>query len=227
LLRTFGKLHIRVSFFYPNAGKYGTKIQSSVPSKNIQKASFKVKNLPGIQPLLKCKKQLLGISLFYQLERILGVQVFFKFTNICNPFTQVAPNSLTGELVHFLVRKLTFFRIQFKSDLYCNTIMFFTHLFKFTKPDGLLFANYLAYVLRFVQRHTYFLVFLKKILQILYRVFKFRGVKILLSGKLNSLTRAQTKQIQVGRVPLQTINIPYIKTSAESFTRAGKIGINV
>lgn len=177
---------------------------------------------------MKCKKQLFGISLFYQLENILGVQIFFKFTNICNSFSGATLTSSVDKLITFLFRKFSFFRTQFiRSDLYYNSIIFFIHLFKFKKPDGLLLSNYLAYALRFIQRHTYFLIFLKKILQIVHRVFNLKGVKILVSGKLNNLTRAQSKQIQVGSVPLQTMDTPYVQESSESFTRLGKIGIKI
>lgn len=230
ILRTFGKLLVKVSFFYPSTPvlNYVTKAKLTHSSKNFRKVPFLVKNVPDIQPLMKCRKQLWGVYFFYKLEEILGVQVFFKFTNICNPFFKGSnQNALVLEATNILLTKLTFFRNHFKFNLYCLTINFCIHLFKFSKPDSLLFANYVSQVLRYVQRHTYFLVFLKKVLQVVHRIFKFRGIRILLTGKLNSLPRAQTKQIQIGSVPLQTIATPFTQASAVSFTRAGKIGVTL
>ena len=88
-------------------------------------------------------------------------------------------------------------------------------------------ANYISSVLPLIQKHTQFLMFIKSILQSVKKLFKFSGVKILLSGKLNGFSRAQSKQIQVGSVPLQSIKFSYITGDAHSFTSAGKIGVKV
>jgi ribosomal protein S3 len=126
-----------------------------------------------------------------------------------------------------LLNKLTQFKYQFKEDIYLNTILFFLNLFKFKTPDGVLFANYISSVLPLLQKHTQFLIFIKSILQSVKKIFKFSGTKILLSGKLNGFSRAQSKQIQIGSVPLQSIKFSYITGEAHSFTSAGKIGVKV
>lgn len=228
LLRTFGKLYIKVFFFYPRVtNSLSTKSRKFSVLKAVQKGLLSVKIQPAIQPILKCKKQLFTLHLLYYLESLLGVQVFFKFTNICNPCsTEQGSLPITG-ICSLLNTKLAFFRNQFKVTTYYNSINFFVNLFKFKRPDSLLFANYLAGILRLLQRHTHFLVFLKKLLQNLYHIFKFNGVKILLAGNLNGFNRAQTKQIQIGSVPLQSVKIPYRKGFSESFTRLGKIGVTI
>jgi ribosomal S3-like protein len=181
-----------------------------------------------IKPISKLKKHLSIIIFFFQLEKILNIQIFFKFRNICNMLTT---SNLTSsnllKISSFLFNKFSHFKYQFKEDIYYNTIMFLIHLFKFKKPDGVLLANYISSLLSFLQKHTYFLIFLKRVLQSIQKVFKFNGVKILLSGKLNGFSRAQSKKIQVGCVPLQSFNFPYIEGFSSSFTRAGKIGVKI
>lgn len=107
------------------------------------------------------------------------------------------------------------------------TIQFLLNLFKFRTPDGVLLANFISVILPSVQKHTQFLGFVKWILQILQKIFKFNGVKIFLSGKLNGFSRAQSKQIQVGNVTLQSFNTPYVEGGAQAFTSSGKIGVKV
>jgi len=128
---------------------------------------------------------------------------------------------------NYLVNKFVFFKYQFKEEIYLNTIMFLINVFKFKIPDGVLFANYIAGVFPFIQKHNQFLMFIRRILCTLKKIFKFNGVKILISGKLNGFTRAQSKQIQVGCVPLQSYKIFYIEGCSHAFTNSGKIGIKI
>jgi hypothetical protein len=131
------------------------------------------------------------------------------------------------KLYNCFVNKYSYYRYQFKDEIYLNTILFLLNLFKFKAPDGVLLANYISAILPFIQKHTQFLIFLKRVLHTLKKVFLFTGIRILLSGKLNGFTRAQSKQIQIGCVPLQTIALSYINASSHAFTNAGKIGVKI
>jgi hypothetical protein len=180
------------------------------------------------KPINKYKKQLTIFLFFYQLEKILKTQVLFKFKNICTGFLSMnLPTTVMIKLYHYFLNKFSQFKYQFKDEIYLNTIMFVLHLFKFKRPDGTLFANYISSILPLIQKHTQFLTFLKRVLYTLQRVFKFIGVKIALSGKLNGFTRAQSKHIQVGCVSLQSIDMPYISGYSHAFTAAGKIGVKI
>lgn len=182
----------------------------------------------NIKPVNKYKKHLTILYLFYQLEKVLGVQIFFKFKNIC---TSIVNSKLTTVIMlkinNFLVNKFMMFKHQFKEEIYLNTIMVLLNLFKFKVPDAVLLANYISFILPFIQKHTQFLMFIKRVLQVVQKIFKFNGVKLLFSGKLNGFSRAQSKQIQVGCVPLQSFNAPYIDAYAHAYTSAGKIGVKV
>lgn len=221
LFRTYGKLYINTYFFYPTLKKKSLKRKI----KTTQEVVFK--DL-AIKPTSKYKKYIGILLFFYNLEKILGVQIFFKYKNIC---TSLANSKLTTSVLlkvnNFLLSKFVQFKYQFKEEIYLTTIQFLLNLFKYNSPDGLLLANFISVILPITQKHNQFLGFVKRILQILQKIFKFNGVKILLSGKLNGFSRAQSKQIQVGSVTLQSFNISYIEGYAQAFTNAGKIGVKI
>ena len=82
LFRTFGKLYMNMYFFYPMLRQ----------KSNIFKKRMKLKRAiflkdSNVKPITKCKKHLVILFLFYQLEKMLGVQTFFKFKNICTSDT--------------------------------------------------------------------------------------------------------------------------------------------
>lgn len=182
----------------------------------------------NVKPVNKYKKHIVILFLFYQLEKILGMQIFFKFRNICMfIFNSSLTTLMMLKINNFLINKFIMFKHYFKEEIYLNTIMFLLNLFKFRIPDGTLLANYIASILPFVKKHNQFLSFIKRILQILQKVFKFNGVKLLLSGKLNGFSRAQSKQVQIGCVPLQSFNFSYIEGYSHAYTNAGKIGVKV
>jgi hypothetical protein len=183
----------------------------------------------GLVPIAKVKKHLTVLLFFYQLEKILKVQVFFKFKNICTNLVDgsvVAPAAIVKVYNH-LTLKFSSFRFQFSEGIYLNTIMFFLNLFKFKNPDGLLLSNYISLILSLIQKHNQFLVFIKRIVQVLKKLFRFRGIRIQVSGKLNGFSRAQTKQIQVGNVSLQSFTTSYVEGFSRAFTNTGKVGIKV
>jgi ribosomal protein S3 len=131
------------------------------------------------------------------------------------------------KLYYYFLNKFSQFKYQFKEEIYVNTIMFTVNLFKFKRPDGSLFANYIASILPLIQKHTQFLLFMRRILHVLQRIFRFSGVKIMLSGKLNGFSRSQSKHIQIGCVSLQSVVTPYISGYSHAFTSAGKIGVKL
>nr|YP_010227904.1 ribosomal protein S3 [Polymyxa betae]CAG9644881.1 ribosomal protein S3 [Polymyxa betae] len=223
LFRTYGKLYISVYFFCPIVKQkpFVSKRKIKLKQEVFYKNSI-------IKPVDKYKKHLTILLFFYQLEKILGVQIFFKFRNICTSLVNSKfTTSIMLRINNYLANKFVFFKYQFKEETYLNTVMFLINLFKFKVPDGVLLANYIAKVLPFIQKHNQFLMFIRRILCTLKKIFKFNGVKILISGKLNGFTRAQSKQIQVGCVPLQSYKIFYIEGRSHAFTNSGKIGIKI
>ena len=111
---------------------------------------------------------------------------YFLNSDSCNPITPSSTKSI-GKIILFLNNKFSYFRHQFRDDVYSNTITVMVHLLKFKKPDSSILANYIASVLPFLYRHTSFLAFLKKLIQTLQNFFVFNGLKIFLSGNLMGL----------------------------------------
>lgn len=223
MFRTFGKTYINIIFFYP-----GFKQKTNLlRRRNKTKQTYFYKDTIT-KPVNKHKKHLTIFLFFFQLEKILKTQVLFKFKNICTSLVNThLSSSLMMRLFHYFLNKFSQFKFQFKDEIYTNTIMFVLNLFKFKKPDSILFANYIASVLPLLQKHTQFLIFLKRILHVLQKIFQFSGVKILLAGKLNGFSRAQLKQIQVGCVPCQSTSTPYVFGYSHAFTNAGKLGVKI
>jgi hypothetical protein len=222
IFRTLGKLYIDVFFFYPilHRKKIINFQKKTLVKKKVSLAKEKIK------PIVKYKKYLTTFIFFYNLESFLGIQIYFKFNNICNPIRSFNLKILS-KIVLILYNKFSFFKHQFREEIYSRTILVLSHLLKFSQPDSLLLANYISSTLPHLYKHTAYLSFLKKLLQALQNIFDFRGIKILLSGKLNGFSRAQSKFIQVGCVTLQSTNLPYTRGISSAFTRAGKIGVKV
>lgn len=225
LFRTFGKIYLNIYFFYPIKTNLKLNQKKKIQSKSL--SNFK---LTKIKPLLKHKKQLCILKFFFQLEKVLGVQVFFKFTNICNPILSNKNRLILkniNDIFNLLKFKFYIFRFKFSLPIYQNTLTFLIHLLKFKQPDSMLFANFISLILISIQKHSYFLFFLKKVLHFIQEIFKFNGIKILISGKLNGYARAQINRIQLGTLSFQSFNLPLSEGYSESFTNAGKIGIKV
>jgi hypothetical protein len=223
IFRTAGKLYLNI-FYFHSAKKL---VLRSFRNKSILKKVFNFRS-NELKPLTKYKKQLVILLLFFNLEKILNIQIYFKYTNICNTLkVRRIPLPVIVQITNLLQNKFAYFKFQFLESVFLNTFLLLVNLLKFKNPDSFLLANFIASVFPKFHKHSRFLFFLKKILQTLQKIFKFIGVRIIVSGKLNGFSRAQAKQIQVGRVSLQTISYPFAYGYADSFTRAGKIGVKV
>ena len=92
-----------------------------------------------------------------------------------------------------------------------------------------LLARFVASQIQSTKRHNNFLTFLKRALFIFTKLkaSKFKGIKILISGRFNNAPRAKSRLLQFGRIPLQSVDskIDYYKTDA--FTPSGIFGIKV
>nr|YP_009163725.1 ribosomal protein S3 [Triparma laevis]BAS19179.1 ribosomal protein S3 [Triparma laevis] len=92
-----------------------------------------------------------------------------------------------------------------------------------------LLARFIAFQIQSTKRHNNFLTFLKRAIFVFTKLkaSKFKGIKILISGRFNNAPRAKTRLLQFGRIPLQTMDaqIDYYKTDA--FTPSGVFGIKV
>ena len=166
--------------------------------------------------------------MFYNLEKILNTQIFFKFTNVCSSIKGLTlTRKFYKRLINYVTQRFYIFKYRFDELIYFNTLFILVHIFKYRWSDSTLLANYIAIVISKMQKQSRFLFFIQKVLQVLHKIFKFTGVKISLFGKLNNFRRAQDKTIRIGCIPLQSVKSVFRYGVSTAFTKAGTIGIKV
>jgi len=92
-----------------------------------------------------------------------------------------------------------------------------------------LLAKFIAFQLKKVKRHKFFLAFLKQTLSILLAssLAKIKGVKIIVKGRLNGVPRAKHKIIVIGDVSVQTISTKLDYSQVATHNSNGSYGIKV
>lgn len=98
-----------------------------------------------------------------------------------------------------------------------------------TKTSAHLLAKFIAFQIKKIKRHKFFLSFLKQTLTVLSnsRFSTVKGIKIIIKGRLNGVPRAKHRIITIGDVPVQSINaiIDYSQTAVHNAN--GSYGIKV
>jgi len=97
------------------------------------------------------------------------------------------------------------------------------------KNSANLLAKFIAFQIRKIKRHKFFLSFLKQSLTVMINstVSKVKGVKILVKGRLNGVPRAKHRLIIVGDVPVQSISEKIDYSQATSHNSNGSYGVKV
>jgi len=92
-----------------------------------------------------------------------------------------------------------------------------------------LLAKFIAFQLKKIKRHKFFLSFLKQSLTILSSssLSKIKGIKIAIKGRLNGVPRAKQKIITVGDVPVQSISAKLDYSQITIHNSNGSYGIKV
>ena len=99
----------------------------------------------------------------------------------------------------------------------------------YSRNSAKLLSKFIAYQIRKIKRHKFFLSFLKQTLTVLVSssFSKVKGIKIIVKGRLNGVPRAKHKIITIGDIPVQSINevLDYYQTTAHNSN--GSYGIKV
>lgn len=100
------------------------------------------------------------------------------------------------------------------------------------KKSAMLLADFIAFQLEKLtktKRHKYFLIFLKKCLILLEKtnLCYITGIKIVVTGRLNSAPRTKKSNILIGKVPLQTIHKKIDFYQSVAYTGVGTLGVKV
>jgi len=92
-----------------------------------------------------------------------------------------------------------------------------------------LFAEFIALQLCLLKKHNTFITFLKRSLTLIIssKLSRLKGLKVNLKGRLNGVARARTKNLLIGKVPLQTLSHNITYSCVTAYTLNGTIGVKV
>jgi ribosomal protein S3 len=189
------------------------------------KASFmEIQNNKYLERLFsKSNVEVHGVleQVFTVLNLLLGSQLNLVINFCCiNKNTQFVKSTQKKIFISFQKFKNTPF---FKEgiELLFNVV--------YNNNSASLLAKFIAFHLRKVKRHKFFLSFLKQTLSVLITtsLSKVKGIKIIVKGRLNGVPRAKHKILTMGDVPVQTIsaNLDFSQTTTHNSN--GSYGIKV
>jgi len=193
--------------------------------------------------LIKCYKQNLQIKDF-ETKQVIKQNNFskqltenlkiFKNKKIIVMFQNINKGSslkINKQQLNVFKKTLLLLRKDFKYGFFKETINVLCISVQ-KKQSAMFLADFIALQLERLtktKRHKYFLMFLKKTLVILSKtnLCYVAGVKIIVTGRLNSAPRTKKSIILIGKVPLQTIERKIDFHQSVAYTSVGTIGIKV
>lgn len=97
------------------------------------------------------------------------------------------------------------------------------------KNSAELITDYIAYQLKFIKRHKFFLTFVTKTLTLLInqKFSKVNGIKLKVKGRINNSSRAKSQTINIGKISLITVNPKISHAESTSYGPNGTFGIQV
>ena len=118
---------------------------------------------------------------------------------------------------------------KFKSTPFLKEGMELLFHVVYNRNSAALLAKFVAIQIKKVKRHKFFLSFLKQTLTTLLSssLVKVKGIKILISGRLNGVPRANHKIISIGDVPVQSLNAKVDYAQLTAHNSNGSYGIKV
>jgi ribosomal protein S3 len=180
------------------------------------------KNVTHVKTDLFFKKILKSIYLFMgkKITVKLSLKQLNSDNNVIKTFSKKKKNLISANLM-----KLWKFQ---KNDFFKLGITLLYNCILNSKSSELL-AKYIAFYLKIIKRHKFFLIFLKNTLKIfLNKNFSnLKRVKISIKGRINGAPRAKEKTLFVGVPPALTLNSNINYSESTSFTPNGTFGIKV
>jgi ribosomal protein S3 len=211
------------------------------PTINLKKNLLKINRLN----YLKLYKKYLLIKKYKNFNRIEKNKILIKFleslhlfinkkTNIFLTFQQLNKNSkqlFNSENIEILKKKIVILKKYEQNSFFkegLNTL--FTCTTQKNSPE--LLAEFIAFQLKKLKRHNFFLRFIKTSLLIFITDKRstslIKGIKIKIKGRLNGVPRAKHKIINIGKgVPNLTINSNINYAEKTSYTSNGTLGIKI
>jgi len=190
---------------------------------------------------VKMLKNIRGLSsprkTFKRLPKFVDIilECLSKFTNytmlIMITFQNLNKNvslKLSNNFIRTIKRSRTVLR-EFNKLHFFNQTMNIIILVISLKNSSKILAEFLALQLKTLKNRKFFFYFLKRTLQIFLssKSSRIQGIKIVISGRLTQLLRANTIKITVGNVPLQTVKAKIDYNQQVLYTQNGTFGLKV
>lgn len=128
-----------------------------------------------------------------------------------------------------LFRKIIFdLRFYKNTPFFKDFINILTIILK-KKKSSYILSHYVSTYLSSIKRHNFFLTFLKRAFNIIIfsKLSKLQGLRIVIKGRFNGVSRAKKKIIDIGKTPSQTISTNIDYTCETSYTSNGTFGVKV
>ena len=118
---------------------------------------------------------------------------------------------------------------QFFQNKFFNESLNVIFLIVKIKNSAKILANFVTTQLEHLKFHNRFLILLKQILTLLFdsKLHKFKGIKIIIKGKLNCSLRSKKKLILIGKIPVRTLNKKIYYAEKTAYTKNGTFGVRI
>jgi plasmid maintenance system killer protein len=188
------------------------------------KNNLKLKNYKNIKHLKfnNFSEQLLESLSIYTNKKF---NIFVTFQNLNKGLSL----NLTNFQAKFLKTKLLGLRRESRNQFFKETVNILV-ISVIRENSAHLLAEFIAYQLSHMKRHSFFLIFVKRFLITLISEKKFSnisGIKFAIKGRFNGVPRARKKIYETGKVPIQTIDSNIDYHQATSYTPNGTFGVKV
>lgn len=165
------------------------------------------------------------IEIFQQLFKVLSL-----FTN--NKFNIIINFNCVNKNLSFLKSSQTkkFVLLQkFRNTLFLKEGIELLFHVVYNRSSSNLLSKFIAFQIKKIKRHKFFLSFLKQSLTILMdsHFSKVKGIKIIIKGRLNGVPRAKHKIITIGDIPVQSIKEKLDYSQVTVHNSNGSYGIKV
>lgn len=188
------------------------------------KTNFKIKNYKNVRHL---KSNNFSEQLLESLSTYVNTKfnIFVTFQNLNKGLSL----NLTNFQANFLEKKLLGLRRESRNPFFKETVNILV-ISVIRENSAQLLAEFMAYQIGSMKRHSFFLIFVKRFLVTLISENRFSnisGIKFAIKGRFNGVPRARKRIYEAGKVPIQSIksNIDYHQ--ATSYTPNGTFGIKV
>ena len=200
------------------------KLKKRIKVLKTYKNSLKIKNYKNMKHLKfnNFSEQLLESLSIYTNKKF---NILVTFQNLNKGLSL----NLTNFQAKFLKTKLLGLRQESRNPFFKETVNILV-ISVIRENSARLLAEFIAYQLSYMKRHSFFLIFVKRFLITLISEKKFSnisGIKFAIKGRFNGVPRARKNIYEAGKVPIQTIDSNIDYHQATSYTPNGTFGVKV